>query len=168
MIAVGAACESADRANVDAHAALFARERAFFIWQNHGVHAARAHAERFHVHALIANANAAEAENAARRVVKDKRRPFFFGVMEFFFREAAVIEAVAKRHVLQFAFATLVANRAIERMIRQQEFDHVLSRFVDLIGVSFHDHAVDGDERARRLQLRRFFHFHEAHAASGL
>ena len=39
---------------------------------------------------------------------------------------------------------------------------------MNLLGVGFHDHAFGGDQCARGLQLRHFFYFDEAHAASGL
>ncbi len=157
LVAVGSAGERADRADINAHAAFFAGQRAFFIRQDYGMHAAGADAESFHVHALIADAYAAEAENAARRVIKNERRPLFFRVVELFFGEAAVVEAVAKRHVLQFAFAALVADGAIERMIREQKLEHVLARFVNLRGVGLHHHAFDGDESAGGLKLRALF-----------
>ncbi len=130
--------------------------------------AARADAERFHVHAFIADAHAAEAQDAARSIVINQRRPLFFGIVQLFFGEAAVIEAVAESHVLQFALAALVADGAIERMIGEQELDHVLAGFVHLLGVGLYDHAFGGDERARGLQLGHLFHFDEAHAAGGL
>ena len=88
--------------------------------------------------------------------------------MQLFFDEAGFVEAVAERHVLQFALAAFVADGTIERVIREQEFDHVLARFVDLIGVGLHDHAVGGDQGAGGLQLGHLLDFHEAHAARGL
>ena len=168
LVAVGSAGKRADRTDVDAHAAFFAGERAFFIRQDYGMHATGADAESFHVHALIAHAHAAEAENAARRVIKNERRPLLFRVMQFFFCETAVIEAVAEGHVLQFAFAALVADRAIERMIGEEKLDHVFARFVNLGGVGLNHHALDGDECAGGLKLGRFFYFHETHTTCGL
>src|SRR4029077_11647115 len=126
LIAVSTAGESADRANVNAHAAFFAGEFTRLVWENHGLHTARPDAQRLHVHAFIADAHAAEAEDAARRVVINERRPLLFRVMQLFFREAAVVKTIAEGHVLQLALAALVAHRAIERMIREQEFDHIL------------------------------------------
>ena len=168
LVAIGAAGERADGADIDAHAALFAGELARLIREDDGVHAARADAESFYVHALIAHAHAAEAENAARGVVIDERRPFFFGSVQLFLDEARFVEAVAEGHVLEFALAAFVADGAIERMIREEELDHVLARFVDLVGGGLHHHAVGCDERAGGLQLGHFFDFDEAHAASGL
>ncbi len=132
------------------------------------MNAAGADAEGFHVHAFIADAHAAEAENAARRVVIDERRPFLFGIVQLFFSETAVIEAVAESHVLQFAFAALVADRAIERMIGEQELEHVLARVMNLRRIGADDHAFGRDERAGRLQFGHFFDFDETHAARSL
>ena len=87
--------------------------------------------------------------------------------MQLLFGEAAVVQAVTECHVLQFALAALVAYGTIERMIREQELDHVLACFVNLIGVGLYDHALGGEERARSLQLGHLFHFHQAHTASG-
>ncbi len=52
--------------------------------------------------------------------------------VQLLFGEAAFARAVAEDHVLQFALAALVADRAIERMIGEQEFEHVLARLVHL------------------------------------
>ena len=127
-----------------------------------------AHAERLDVHALIAHAHAAETQNASRRVVINRFRPFLLGLMALFLVEAALVRAVRENHVLQFALAALVAHRAIERMIGQQKFQHALARFMHLRRAGAHDHAGHGDERARGLQLGRFFDFDQAHAASRL
>src|SRR4029077_20795320 len=91
LVAIRAAGERADRANVDAHAALFAFEMIFAIGDDHAVRAAHSHAEGLDVHALVADAHAAKAQNAARGVVIDQFRPFLFGEMNFFFDEPAGI-----------------------------------------------------------------------------
>src|SRR3984957_3503007 len=88
--------------------------------------------------------------------------------MQLFFVETAMVEPVAKSHVLQFAFAALIAYRTIQRMVRKQKLDHVLARFVNLRCVGFYNHAFHRHQRARRLQLRRFFHFNQTHPASRL
>src|SRR5260370_24511193 len=69
FVAISAAGERADRANVDAHAALFAFEVGFAVGNNHAVSAAHADAERFDVHTFITNAHASEAQNEARSIV---------------------------------------------------------------------------------------------------
>src|SRR4029077_18862285 len=139
FVAIRAAGKRADRANVDAHAALFALEVVFAGGDEHAVGAAHAHAESFYVHTFIAHAHAAEAEDAPRRVVIDELRPLFLGAMDLFFDETAGIRTVAEHHVLQLALAAFVAHRAIEGVIGQQEFQHVLARVAHLIGVGAHD-----------------------------
>ena len=87
--------------------------------------------------------------------------------MNFFFRVAANARAVPEHHVLQFALAALVADRAIQGVIGEQELEHVLARLPDLFGVGAHHHAFGYRQRACRHHLRHLFHFHQAHAAGG-
>ena len=54
-----------------------------------------------------------------------------FGFFTFLLNEAAVGVAVLDRILLQLAFARLVANRAIERMIDEQKFHHALAAFLN-------------------------------------
>src|ERR1700683_4704232 len=117
LVAIGAAGQRAYRANIDAHPAFFAIQCARGVGQNHRMHATRAHAERLHIHTFVADTHATEAEDAARSVVKHERRPLLFGIVKVFLGEATVIETVAESHVLQFALATLVAYRAIKRVV---------------------------------------------------
>ena len=88
--------------------------------------------------------------------------------MKFFFHKAAAIRAVAKNHVLQFAFASLIANRAIERVIGEQKFQHGLARFVHLRRIGAHDHGIHSYQCAGGLQLRSFLHLHQTHATGRL
>ena len=168
LVAVRAAGERADGTDVDAHAALFAVQMILAVRNDHRLRAASAHAERLDVHALVAHAHAAETQNAARRVVINRFRPLLLGLMALFFVEAALVRAIRENHVLQFALAALVAHGAIERMIGEQKFQHALARFMHLRRAGAHHHAGHGDQRARGLQLGRFFHFDEAHAAGRL
>ncbi len=168
LVAIRAAGERAYGANVDAHAALFALEVVATVRDNDAVCAAHAHAERLHVHTLVANAYAAETQNASGSVVVDQLRPLFFGTVDFFFDEAARIGAIAEDHVLEFAFAALVADGAVERVVGEKKLEHVLAGLADLVGVGANDHAFGRHESACRLQLRRLFDFDEAHAAGGL
>src|SRR4029077_5504653 len=168
LVPVRATGERADGANIDAHAALFAFEVIFAVRNDHAVGAAHAHAQRLDVHAFVANAHAAEAEDAAGSIVVDKLRPLFFGAMDFFFDEAAGIRSVAEHHVLQFALAAFVADGAIERVVGQQEFQHVFARVAPLLGVGAHDHTFSRNHGAGGLQLGHFFNFDQAHPARSL
>ncbi len=75
--------------------------------------------------------------------------------------------AVADREVLQLALAALVADRAVERMVDQQELHHALLRLDRLLGVRPHLHALGRRRRARRQRLRRLLDLHQAHPAVG-
>ena len=55
---------------------------------------------------------------------------------------AAAVEAIGHRLVLQVALAALIADRAIERMIDQQELHHALARLLRLGAVGVDHHAV--------------------------
>ena len=44
--------------------------------------------------------------------------------------EAVRVDAIGHRLVLQVAFAALVADRAIERMVDEQEFHHAFARLL--------------------------------------
>ena len=93
-------------------------------------HPAIHHAQRAHAHALIAHAHAAETQNAARRIEENHRRELLLRRMNFFFRVPALARAVTEHHVLQFALAALIAHRAIQRMVGQQELERILARLL--------------------------------------
>ena len=167
LVAVGAAGERADRADIDAGAALVAFQVIADVGRDLADHAAIDDAERAHAQAFIADAHAAEAQDAARRIEVDHRGELLFRSMNFFFRVAAFAGAVAEDHVLQFALAALIADRAIERVIGEQELQRVLARLFDLLGLGAHHHAFGHRQSACRHHLRHLFHFHQAHAAGG-
>ena len=168
LVAIRARGERADRADVDAHAALFALQMIFFIRSNDRTHAAVLHAERPHVHALAAYAHAAIAKNAARPVEEHHRRPLLLFLVVLRLHELRFGGAVGERHVLQFALAARIAHRTIQRMVAQQQFQHRLARLLDLVAVGGDDHALADHRRARGLQLGHLLDLHQAHAASAL
>ena len=133
-----------------------------------GNHAAIDHAQRAHAHAFVADAHAAEAQDAARRIEKHHRRKLFLGRVDLLFGVAAFAGAVAEHHVLQFALAAFVAHRAIQRMVGEQEFQGVFARLGHLRGFGAHHHALGHRQRAGGHHLGHLFHFHQAHAAGGL
>ncbi len=49
--------------------------------------------------------------------------------------EAAGVEAVGHGLVLEIAFAALVADRAVERVVDEQEFEHALARLLHRLGI---------------------------------
>jgi hypothetical protein len=168
FVPVGSAGERAHRANIDARAALVAFQVVALVGSDLGHHPAVDHPESVDAHPFVADAHAAEAQNAARRVVEHHRRKLFLRRVDFLFRETALARAVAEYHVLQFALAALVAHRAIQRVVGEQEFQHVLAGRGHLRGLGPHHHALGDGKRAGRHQLGHLLHFHQAHAAGGL
>ena len=168
LVSIDAAGQRAHRADIDTHAAFVAVEMVAFIRRNLGNRTTIHHAQRAHTHAFIANAHAAETEDATRAIVKHHRRPLLLIDVPLVLDEAAFARAVAEHHVLQFALAALIANRAIERMVGQQELERHLARLTHLLGIGADHHALGHRRGAGGRHLGSFFHFHQAHAASRL
>ena len=169
LVAVGVARERAHGADVNAHPALFAFERAVGpVGEDRRAHAALADAKRLDVHAFVADAHAAETEDAARVVEVDDGGKLLLGLVLLLFEEAALGGAVAEDHVLQLALAALVAHRAVERVVGEEEFEHGLAGVVHRRRSGAHHHPGLHDDRAGGLELGGFFDFHQAHPAGGL
>src|SRR5271155_1500786 len=81
LVAIRSRGERAHRANVDAHAALFAFQMIFFIGRDDRTHASVLHAQRPNVHGLAADAHAAVTQNAPRTVKKPNRSPLLLFLM---------------------------------------------------------------------------------------
>ena len=167
-IAISSAGERADGANVDACAALVAFEMISEVRNDGRNDATIGNAEGVHSHPFIANSNATVAKDASRGVKIYHRRPLFLVHVDFAFDEAALARAVTERHVLQFALAALIAYRAIQRMIGQQEFQGSLTGILDELRFGVNHHALAHGKRAAHLKLGRLLHLHQAHAAGGL
>jgi hypothetical protein len=67
--------------------------------------------------------------------------------------EARLAAAPAEGDVLQRTLAALVADRAVERVVDQQELDDGLLGDARPLGLGVHDHAVLDRGRARGLEL---------------
>ncbi len=168
LIPISTAGERSDRADVDAHAAFVALEMIADVGRDLGDGATVDDAERADAHAFVADAHAAEAEDATRAIVEDDGRPLFFVDVQLVFGEAAFAGSVAKDHVLQFALAAFVADGAIERMVGEEEFERGLAGGCYLRGFGADDHAFGNRKRAGGHQLRHLLDFDQAHAAGGL
>src|SRR5690606_25965852 len=70
-----------------------------------------------------------------------------------------------EREILQLALAALVADRAVERMIDQQELHRALLRRYRALRAREDLHSVRDRRRASRQRLRRLLDVDEAHAA---
>ena len=80
--------------------------------------------------------------------------------------EARLARPERERLVLQRALAAAVADRAVERVVDEQELEHAV---LDLSSPSsrlrVHDHAVGDGRRARGREAAHAFDLDEAHAA---
>ena len=79
--------------------------------------------------------------------------------------EARPVETVGHRLVLQIALAALVADRAIQRVVDQQELHHPLARLPHRRRVGADHHVVADRHRAGGDRLGRALHLDQAHAA---
>src|SRR3546814_8922904 len=80
--------------------------------------------------------------------------------------ETGVAAPIGDRLVLQIALAALVADRAIERMVDEEELHHPFARPLYLFRRGGDHLIIRGRQRARRLRLRRpRRNLDQAHAA---
>ncbi len=115
---------------------------------------------------LLREAHAAVAEDAALAVDRDQRRQLERLLeVALGLDEARGARARAVGDVLQRALAALVADRAVERVVDEQELDHRALGVVHALGLRVDDHAVLDRRRARGLQLRDPLDLDQAHAA---
>ena len=160
--------ERAHRAQIDHVAGKFGIDRASDEGHDFRVLAAPHHAEFHHAGDLLAEAHAAGAVDAAAHLFhRDQRADALVEYHALLFLVARGARSVAHREVLQLAFAALVANRAVERVVDQQEFHHRLLRGPGVLGFGKHLHAVGDRRGAGRQGLGRLLHLHQAHAAIG-
>ncbi len=115
---------------------------------------------------LLGEPDAAVTEDAAlaidldQRAQRDRLLEVALGV-----GDPALAVAPAHRDVLQRALAALVADRAVERVVDEQELDDGVLRVLDPVGLRVDDHAVADRGRAGGLQLRDALDLDQAHAA---
>ena len=115
---------------------------------------------------VLAEPRAAVAEDAALAVELDQRRDRHrLGVGALGQRHAGAAGAVAEGQVLQRALAALVADRAVERVVDQEELEHRVLALAGAVGVRVHDHAVGDRRGAGGLQLGHALDLDQAHAA---
>ena len=104
---------------------------------------------------LFGKTDAAGALNAARHHRFDKRPHIFFGNRALIFLKTRRTAPISHALVLQIAFAALVANRAIKRVVDEQKFHHPFTRLFDHRRIGTDDLALGGWQSARRLRLWR-------------
>src|SRR5438105_3226779 len=115
---------------------------------------------------LLVKPDAAEAHDAAFAVQHDLR-PERIGLLlvTLFFGEAGSAWAVSEGVVLQGTLATLVANRAVERVVGEQELEHAVLSGDDVWRVGVDDHVGSDGCGTGGLQAGQFLDLHQAHAA---
>ena len=79
--------------------------------------------------------------------------------------EPRVIEPEVQVEILQVALAGLVADRAVERVVGQQELQHRAPAVLGLVALGVHDHPLGHGRVAGDLELGDLLHLHEADAA---
>ena len=160
-------------AKVDGVGAHFGENAAFEIGGDLGVLATADQTKLFDARDFGHVADAARTMDATRHHRLDEGADvlFFDGALVFLIARAA--HAEGHRLVLQVAFAALIADRAVERMIDEQKLHHPFARLLDhwrrgrddlWRAVLVRRQIVD-EHRARRDRLRRTLHLDETHAA---
>ena len=133
-----------------------------------GVLAAMDHAELHHAGHFLAEADAARAVDAAAHLLhRDQRADVLVEDDALFFVVARGRAAVADGQVLQLALAALVADRAVERVVDQQELHHDCWALMRLVALGADDHALRDGRGAGRHRLGRLLDVDQAHAAVG-
>src|SRR5206468_6980120 len=147
--------QRADRAHVGEIARQLRMDGAFEVSGDLAVLTAVQHADLGHAGDLARKANAARALDAARHRRLDHRTHVLVVDRPLVLLVAGEAAAVGDRLVLEVALAALVADRAIERVVDEQELHHTLARLLDHRRVGADRLAVGGRQRAARLRLRR-------------
>ena len=156
-----------DRADVDDVAGQFGGQRLAVVGTDLQVLAA-VHATQFIGASHVGGeAHAARALDAAGHFGGDQRTHVLVRHHTLALVEAADRTAIAQRHVLQLALAALIADRAVQRVVDEQELHHRTLELQRLLAAGGDLHAVHHRGGAGRRRLRRLLHVHQAHAAVG-
>ena len=126
------------------------------------------HAELHDAGNFLAEAHAAGALNTAAHLFHGNQRTgLFVENNAFFFFVARRCFTVTDGQILQLTFTTLIADRAIQRMIDQQKLHDFFLGLDRLVALGAHDHAGRDRRGAGRQRLGRLFHLDQTHAAIG-
>ena len=116
----------------------------------------------------------ARAEDAALAVEHQRRTEVHVALHAFAVEHAArevhaaLVGAERVGEILQRTLAALVAHRAVERVVDEQELEHAGARRDDLGRPRADHHALGAHRRARRLQLRHLLDLDDADAAGAV
>ncbi len=145
--------EGTDRADLDGVAREVGRERVVGEGVDLGLVASVDEVDERVARHLLGEAGAAIAQDAALAIqvheVADGD-----GLLEvsLLLDEAGLARAVRVRLVLQRALAALVADRAVERVVGEQELEDAVLGLLGGVGLRRHGHAVGHRDHARRLE----------------
>src|SRR5690606_14841774 len=164
-VAIGLVVQRADRAEIDDVRGQLVVDRLLEIGADPHVLATADRAGLRHALDLLAEADAARAVNAAGHAGGDQRADVLVLDDALALREPRDVAADAHGEVLQLALAALVADRAVERVVDQQELHRRPLRGKRLGRARVDLHALGHGRGAGRQRLRRLFDLDEAHAA---
>ena len=167
LVAVGKAHQRADRADLDAVAALVATRKAALEAGDGRIHAFLDSAQGHSANHFLAHPDAALALDAAVDIHDDDRAETdVLGVEHALgIAEPAFAGSICHHQVLKLAFAALVADRAVEGVVGEKHVEHGRTRFVDQRRVCSYHHAVGNRGGTGRLQPPQPLDLHQAHAA---
>src|ERR1035441_1250429 len=168
FIAIAAAGQRAHRADVYAHAAFFTVQLRVAIGCDDGTSTTVLHAKCPDIHTFAAYADAAVTKDTAGAVVEDCGRPLLLVTVLLGLFLKALARTVLEGHVLQFALAARIADRAVERVIAKQQLDGGFASLCNFRRLGDEDLALGDGRGAGGLQLGHFFLAHDAHAAGRL
>lgn len=132
-----------------------------------GMGAAVDDAQRVGARDLAREAHAAAAQDAALVVQRDARAQFDqLALVQLGVVRTRFGQAVGTLVVLQGAFAGLVADAAIHRVVEQEELHHVLARAGHIVDLGLDAHLGRYHQVARWLQLGHAIDLDQAHAAA--
>ena len=162
---VGLGGQRADRAEVDDVGRKLGAQCPLDIGADLHMLAAAERPQLLHPRHFRREAHAARAMDAAVHRGLDQGAEVLVAHRPLGLGEAAMVHAVGHRLILQIAFPALVADRAVQRMVGEQEFHHPFAGLAHHRGVGVDDHAFGGRHGAGGDGLRRLLLLHQAHAA---
>ncbi len=167
-VAEGLAGERADRADVDHVARQLGVDRTTDEGLDLGMLAAVGHAQFHHAGDFLAEAHAAGALDAAAHFLHGDQRADVLGEHHaLFFFVARLARAIAHGQVLQLALTALVTDRAVQRVVDQQELHDGLLGLDGFFALGANDHALRHGRGTGGHGLGSLLDVHQAHAAVG-
>ncbi|MBM2836943.1 MAG: hypothetical protein HW409_1132 [candidate division NC10 bacterium] len=83
-------------------------------------------------------------------------------LLDLLLSKPGIVEPEVHVEVLEVAFARLVADRAVERVVRQEKFQHGAPAVFSLGTLGVHHHSFSDRRVAGDLELGDLLHFHQA------